>query len=50
MTELMQQMLMRQMTLLQRKAYRRPFSQNSGNEPAIDVLPSGEVLGLSINK
>lgn len=41
----------RVMTALQFKAYRQPWSNDSESlTPPFDTLPSGEVVGLSINK
>jgi hypothetical protein len=38
------------MTPLQATAYAQPWANSSHMEPAVDKLPSGEVIGLSINK
>jgi hypothetical protein len=38
------------MTPLQLKAYRAPWSNDGPCRPPLDVLPSGEVIGLSLNK
>jgi hypothetical protein len=38
------------MTDLQRRAYAAHWSNSGPRSPAMDILPSGERIGLSLNK